>query len=138
MWEETRVSRVSPHRHGEDMQTPPRWSPGSGSKQESLTLILCKRKLMFYNVYLHWNIIFPCLLCMLDRVEEVLAQFLCGHLAMVAERKTTVTVMAIPTASTPCPLAAPLSMVMCHGTVKPAPPPSLPPTAAATSTKNRS
>lgn len=93
---------------------------------------------MDVHVYsIHCGIQFKVCVRVSHRVEAVWAQFLCGHRVTVAARRTTVTVMATPTASTHCPLAVRLSMAMCRGTAKPAPPHSLPPTAVATSTRNR-
>lgn len=96
---------------------------------------LCRRSIE------HSGVVCLFILCarilLLFRVAVGEAPSLCGHLVTVAGRKTAATVTATPTASTHFQSAAAHSTAMCHGTARPAPPPSPPPTAVEDSMRNR-
>lgn len=74
---------------------------------------------------------------LLRRVAVAWAQSSCGRLVTEGGIRTAVTATATPTASIPCPSAAPPRTETSPGTARPAPPPSPPPTARETSMRNR-
>ena len=71
------------------------------------------------------------------RGAEARAPYLCGLAAMAGESWTTVTVTVTPTASTPCPSAAPQRRATSPGTLRRVHPHSPPPTAVALMERSR-